>query len=212
MKYAMKNKTRKTWDVRGWIAPDNITSHFPFMLEPISSASSYPVFLLSMAEQVSREVTLYSSPEFSQRSQQVSIKSYSLCSTEALWGFPVVSAADLHVLPSFAVLCQSTIFVRKGGVSGLISFAACSWKRILRPPDLGLPCVGWYRAYLEIRSPWGCRRQWPRNLICRAFNNWLGKRDCSLSILDFLVANVISTRNAKYDSKARRLEGINLTT
>ena len=41
-----------------------------------------------------------------------------------------------------------------GGFSGLISFAAYSWNRILRPSGLGLPCVGWYRAYLEIRSPW----------------------------------------------------------
>ena len=34
-----------------------------------------------------------------------------------------------------------------GGFSGLISFAAYSWNRILRPPGLGLPCAGWYRAY-----------------------------------------------------------------
>ena len=37
-------------------------------------------------------------------------------------------------------------FVRKGGFSGLISFAAYSLNRILCPPGLGLPCVGWYRA------------------------------------------------------------------
>ena len=32
--------------------------------------------------------------------------------------FPVVPKVDLHVLPSFAVLCQSTNFVRKGGEGG----------------------------------------------------------------------------------------------
>ena len=37
-------------------------------------------------------------------------------------------------------------FVRKGGFSGLISFAAYSLNRILCPPGLGLPSVGWYRA------------------------------------------------------------------
>ena len=42
--------------------------------------------------------------------------------------------------------------------------------------------------------------------------NRLGKGDCSSSIIDFLVANMISTRNTKYDSKARCLEGIKLTT
>ena len=39
MKYAMKSKTRKTSDVRGWMALDNVTSHFFTMLEPIASAS-----------------------------------------------------------------------------------------------------------------------------------------------------------------------------
>ena len=71
-------------------------------------------------------------------------------------GVPVVPTVNLHALPSFAVLCQTMNFVRKErGDSGLISFATYSWNRILRPPDLGLPCVGWYRAYLEIRSPSG---------------------------------------------------------
>ena len=37
------------------------------------------------------------------------------------WGFPVALIVDLHVLPSFAVLCQSKNFVWKGGFSGLIS-------------------------------------------------------------------------------------------
>ena len=32
-------KTRKTSDVRGWMAVDNVTSHFSTMLEPITSAS-----------------------------------------------------------------------------------------------------------------------------------------------------------------------------
>ena len=63
-------------------------------------------------------------------------------------GLPVVPTVDLHALPSFAVLCQSANFVSEGGrFSGLISFAAYSWDRILRPPGLGLPCVRWYRAY-----------------------------------------------------------------
>ena len=54
-------------------------------------------------------------------------------------GFPVVPTVNLHALPSFAVLCQTMNFVRKErGESGLISFAAYSWNRILRPPGLGL--------------------------------------------------------------------------
>ena len=59
----------------------------------------------------------------------------------------------------------------------------------LRPPGLGLGI---------------------RNLICRALTDW-EKGDCSRSIIDFLVDNMISTRNAN-DSKARRLEEIKLTT
>ena len=68
----------------------------------------------------------------------------------------MVPTVDLHVLPSFSVtfLCQSMNFVRKGGFSGLISFAAYSWNRIFHSPGLALPCVGWYRMYLEIGSPW----------------------------------------------------------
>ena len=53
----------------------------------------------------------------------------------------MVPTVDLHVLPSFTVLCQSMNFVRKGGFSGLISFVAYSLNRILCPPGLGLPCV-----------------------------------------------------------------------
>lgn len=37
------------------------------------------------------------------------------------------------------------ISLGKGGFSGLISLAAYSWNRTLRPtPFLDLPCVGWY--------------------------------------------------------------------
>ena len=46
-------------------------------------------------------------------------------------------------------------FCKEWGYSGLISFAAYSWNRIFCPSGLGLACVGWYRAYLEIRFPWG---------------------------------------------------------
>ena len=42
--------------------------------------------------------------------------------------------------------------------------------------------------------------------------NWLWKGDSFRSIMEYLVANMISTRNAKYDSKARRVEEIKLTT
>ena len=66
----------------------------------------------------------------------------------------MVPTVDLHVLPSFSVLCQSMNFVRKGGFSGLISFAAYSWNRIFCRPGVALPCVGWYRMYLEIGFPW----------------------------------------------------------
>ena len=87
----------------------------------------------------------------------------------------MVPAVDLHVLPSFTVLCQSMNFVRKGGFLGLISFVAYSFNRILCPPGLGLPCVSGIRNKV-------------------------------------LVANMIGTRKAKYDSKERSLEGIKLTT
>ena len=32
------------------------------------------------------------------------------------WGFPVVPTVDLHALLTFAVRCQSTNFVKKGGI------------------------------------------------------------------------------------------------
>lgn len=35
--------------------------------------------------------------------------SLSLCVAEVLLGFPVMPTVDLHALPSFAVLCQTTI-------------------------------------------------------------------------------------------------------
>ena len=75
---------------------------------------------------------------------------------------------------------ERTNFVRKGKFWGLIIFVTywlnSTYKHIrsliLAPPGLGLPCVGWYRAYLEIRPFWGRRRQWLRNLICRALTDW----------------------------------------
>ena len=48
----MKSKTRKTSDVRGWMALDNVTSHFPTMLEPIASAS----FLSSLGWEKEKEL------------------------------------------------------------------------------------------------------------------------------------------------------------
>ena len=63
----------------------------------------------------------------------------------------MVPAVDLHVLPSFTVLCQSMNFVRKGEFSGLISFVAYSFNRILCPPGLGLPCVSAIRKKVLLR-------------------------------------------------------------
>ena len=123
------------------------------------------------------------------------------------WGFPVVPAVDLHVLPSFTVLCQSMNFVRKGGFSGLINFVAYSLNRILCPPGLGLPCVSAIRIKVLLRA----LKTIAQESDLSGFN-WLGKGDCSCSIIDFLVANTIGTRKAKYDSKERCLEGIKLTT
>ena len=77
----------------------------------------------------------------------------------------------------------------EGGVFGSITFVAYSLNIFLRPPGLGLGI---------------------RNLICQALTDW-EKGNCSRSIIDFLVANMIRTRNAS-DSKARRLEEIKLTT
>ena len=57
----------------------------------------------------------------------------------------MVPTVDLHALPNFAVLCHGTNFLRKGGFSA-------SLNRILRPSGLGLPCVGWYNAFLEDMS------------------------------------------------------------
>ena len=39
-----------------------------------------------------------------------------------------------------------------GGISGFISLAAYSWNRILRPPGIGLPCVGWYKASRNVKG------------------------------------------------------------
>ena len=60
------------------------------------------------------------------------------------WGLPVVPTNNLHAIPTFAVLYQTTNFVRKwweggggggagGGFKGFIIFAAYSWNTILRP-------------------------------------------------------------------------------
>ena len=64
----------------------------------------------------------------------------------------MVPAVDLHVPPSFTVLCQSMNFVRKGGFSGLISFVAYSFNRILCPQGLGLPCVSGIRNKVLLRA------------------------------------------------------------
>ena len=74
------------------------------------------------------------------------------------WEVLTVPAVDLHALPDpgRSRSCANVLILwGKGGFSGLISQAAYSWNRTLRPPGLGLPCVGWCRAYLEMRSPWG---------------------------------------------------------
>ena len=58
-------------------------------------------------------------------------------------------------------------------ISGLISLAAYSWNRILRPPGIGLTCVGWYSAYLEIRSPLGAPKTMAQESDLSGIN-WLG--------------------------------------
>ena len=64
-------------------------------------------------------------------------------------------------------------FPEDGGFSGLISFSAHSLKRILRPLGLGLPCVGWYKAYLETCQKLGPRASsWASTASC--FNLFLG--------------------------------------
>ena len=63
----------------------------------------------------------------------------------------MVPTVDLHVLPSFAVLCQSMNFVRKGAFSGVISFESYSLNRIICPPGLGLPCVSAIRNKVLLR-------------------------------------------------------------
>lgn len=87
--------------------------------------------------------------------------SLSLCSAEVLTGVP--SGANrrppcvrFQALRSFPTFCAEG---RGGGrFSELINFAAYLWKRIFCQPGLGLQRVRWYRAYLEIRSPWGCHQ------------------------------------------------------
>ena len=60
-----------------------------------------------------------------------------------------------------------------------ISFAAYSWNRIWCPPCLGLPKV-----------PLGAPKTEAQESGLSCFN-WLGKKGCSRSIIDFLVANMI---------------------
>ena len=64
-------------------------------------------------------------------------------------GVPVVPTVDLHALLSFAVRCQSTNFVKKGGVFWIDYLCSIFVEYNLHPLGLGLPCVGWYRLYLE---------------------------------------------------------------
>ena len=65
-------------------------------------------------------------------------------------------------------------FPEEGGFSGLISFSAHSLKRILRPLGLGLPCVGWYKAYLET-----CQKLGPRA------SSWAPTASCLICFLVF---------------------------
>ena len=44
------------------------------------------------------------------------------------------------------------MFVRKSGIFW-VDYLSSLVNRTLRPPGHVLPYVGWYRAYLEIRSP-----------------------------------------------------------
>ena len=96
-----------------------------------------------------------------------------LCSAEALMGVP--SGANSRP-PCASKLCGPVPkyeFPEEGGFSGLISFSAHSLKRILRPLGLGLPCVGWYKAYLETCQKLGPRASsWARTASC--FNLFLG--------------------------------------
>ena len=77
---------------------------------------------------------------------------------------------DLHALPGFVVLCQSTDFVRKGGdfldllafhhIRGIEFYA----HQVLVYNVLG----GTEQIILEIRSPWGCHwalTDWERGTV-----------------------------------------------
>ena len=79
-------------------------------------------------------------------------------SAEAFMGVPTSGTNNRP--PCASKLCghMPKNFERNGGggISGLISFAAYLWNTILHPPGLPLQCLGWYRAYLEIWSSWGC--------------------------------------------------------
>ena len=83
------------------------------------------------------------------------------------WRFPVVPTVDLHALPR--VLCQGTNFVRKGGGggggSGLISFAAYSWNRIL-----GLPGLGVVHSVCRSKGPLGAPKSMAQESDLLGFN------------------------------------------
>ena len=51
-------------------------------------------------------------------------KCQSLSSAEELMGVPCGATVDLYVLPSFAVLHQSTNFMWKGGIFGIDKFCS----------------------------------------------------------------------------------------
>ena len=89
-----------------------------------------------------------------------------------LWVSPTVRCR-VFVVASESSLCSAEALI--GGPNGASSRPLCASRRR----------AYWYRAYLEIRSPWGRRRQWPRNLIWRALTDWEG---------GLLVSNMISTR------------------
>ena len=65
-------------------------------------------------------------------------------------------------------------FPEEGGFSGLIIFSAHSLNRILRPLGLGLPCVGWYQAYLETSKTWAsCFIVGSYGLVLASVSWWL---------------------------------------
>ena len=77
----------------------------------------------------------------------------------------MVPTVDLHALPR--VLCQGTNFVKKGGGggSGLISFAAYSWNRIL-----GLPGLGVVQSVCRNKRPMGAPKSMAQESDLLGFN------------------------------------------